>query len=69
MTNKELVVNVLKEHSCLTAQEIKGFVLRSTGTSISPQAIAGIMRPMIAAGQAEKGISPHNNKTVYWLTN
>ena len=68
MTNKELIINVLKEHSCLTANEIKGFILRQEGPNLSPQSIAGIMRPIIAAGHATKGVSPSNNKTVYWLT-
>ena len=68
MTDKELVINTLKEHSCLTAQEIKGFIYRKTGDLISPQKIAGIARPFIAAGLIERGTSPVNNKTVYWLT-
>ena len=68
MTDKELVINVLKEHSCLTANEIRGFIFRTTGDLISPQKIASILRPLIAAAYATKGINPSNNKTVYWLT-
>ena len=68
MNNKEYVLNVLRDHSCLTANEIKGFILRQEGPNLSPQSIAGIMRPIIAAGHATKGTSPSNNKTVYWLT-
>lgn len=68
MTNKEMIVEVLMEHSCLTTQEIKGFVNRKHNVIISNQSIAGTMKPIVAAGLAEKGISPANNKTVYWLT-
>lgn len=68
MTNQEMIVSVLQDHSCLTAQEIKGFVNRKFDTIISPQAIAGCLRPLVAAGVTTKGISPTNNKTVYWIT-
>ena len=68
MTNKEMIIDILKDHSCLTAQEIKGFVNRKYNVIISNQSISGALRPVIAAGHAEKGISPYNNKSVYWLT-
>lgn len=68
MTNKEMIIDILKDHSCLTAQEIKGFINRKYNIIISNQSISGVLRPVIAAGHVEKGISPYNNKSVYWLT-
>lgn len=68
MTNKEMIFDILNDHSCLTAQEIKGFINRKYNTIISNQSISAAIRPAVSAGLAEKGVSPTNNKTVYWLT-
>lgn len=67
MTNKELVIAILKEHSCLTANEVRQFAIKYFNTSITPQAVSGIMRPLIAAGIAASDKHPSNGKTVYWL--
>ena len=45
MTNKEVVIHVLKEHSCLTAMEVRQFAKRLCGYDITPQAVAGTMKP------------------------
>lgn len=67
MTNKELVMAILKEHSCLTANEVRQFAIKYFNTPITPQAVSGIMRPLIAAGLAASDKHPSNGKTVYWL--
>lgn len=67
MTNKELVIAVLKEHSCLTANEVRQFAIKYFNTPITPQVVSGIMRPLIAAGIAASDKHPSNGKTVYWL--
>lgn len=67
MTNKELVIAILKEHSCLTANEVRQFAIKYFNTSITPQAVSGIMRPLIAASIAASDKHPSNGKTVYWL--
>lgn len=67
MTNKEAVIAVLTEHSCLTAMEVRQFAKRMCGYDITPQAVAGAMRPLIATGQASSDKHPANGKTVYWL--
>lgn len=67
MTNKELVMAILKEHSCLTANEVRQFAIKYFNTPITPQAVSGIMRPLIAAGIAASDKHPSNGKTVYWL--
>ena len=67
MTNKEEVVEVLSNHSCLTAMEVRQFAKRLCDYDITPQAVAGAMRPLIAAGLATSSIRPDSGKTVYWL--
>lgn len=67
MTNKDVVLQVLSTHSCLTAMEVRQFAKRLCGYDITPQAVAGAMRPLIAAGLAASGVRPDNGKTVYWL--
>ena len=68
MTNKEMVIDILKDHGCQTGFQIKGSVYRKYGVSISPQAAAGIMRPLLAAGYAGKSPDPTSGKMVYWLS-
>ena len=67
MTNKDAVIEVLSNHSCLTAMEVRQFAKRMCDYDITPQAVAGAMRPLIAAGLAASGSRPDNGKTVYWL--
>ena len=67
MTNKDVVIKVLNEHPCLTAMEVRQFAKRLCDYDITPQAAAGAMRSLIAAGLAASGVRPDNGKTVYWL--
>lgn len=69
MTNKEMVIDVLKNYSCVTGFQIKGFVYRKFGESITPQAAVGILRPLVAQGLVGKSPDPANGKMAYWLTN
>lgn len=67
MTNKDVVIKVLNEHPCLTAMEVRQFAKRLCDYDITPQAAAGAMKPLIAAGLAASDKHPFNGKTVYWL--
>lgn len=67
MTNKDVIIKVLNEHPCLTAMEVRQFAKRLCNYDISSQAIAGAMRPLIAAGLAASDKHPSTGKTVYWL--
>ena len=67
MTNKEVVIKVLNEHPCLTAMEVRQFAKRLCDYDITPQTVAGTMKPLIAAGLAASDKHPSNGKTVYWL--
>ena len=67
MTNKDVVIKVLNEHPCLTAMEVRQFAKRLCDYDITPQAVAGAMRPLIAAGLAASDKHPSNGKTGYWL--
>ena len=65
---KNMAVEILKAHSCLTANELKGFIFRTFGENLSPNSISGNMRALVSAGWVGKSQSPNNGKTVYWLT-
>ena len=67
MTNKDVVIEVLNEHPCLTAMEVRQFAKRLFDYDITPQAVAGAMKPLIAAGLAASDKHPSNGKTVYWI--
>ena len=67
MTNKDVVIKVLNEHPCLTAMEVRQFAKRLCDYDITPQAVAGTMKPLIAVGLAASDKHPSNGKTVYWI--
>lgn len=67
MTNKDVIIKVLSKYPCLTAMEVRQFAKRLCDYDITPQAVAGAMRPLIAAGLAASSSRPDNGKTVYWL--
>ena len=67
MTNRDIVIKVLNEHPCLTAMEVRQFAKRLCTYDITPQAVAGAMKPLIAAGLAASDKHPSNGKTVYWI--
>ena len=66
MTNKEMIVKVLNEHSCLNSNEIKGFIHRWYNIDLTPQSISGTLRPLVSRGLVGK--SNAAGKTVYWLS-
>ena len=66
MTKVEMITEILREHPCLTSFEIKGFVFRKYGETISPQSASGTLRPLVAQGKVGK--SNATGKMVYWLT-
>ena len=66
MTTKDMVIKILEEHPCLTSTEIKNFVYKTFGETISAQSAAGAMRTMVSTGLA--GSSKNDKgKMVYWL--
>lgn len=68
MTNKEIVIEVLKKYSCLTGFQIKGFAYRMYNVKITPQTAAGVLRPLVNSGLVNKYPDPISGKMVYWLT-
>lgn len=67
MTNKEMVVNILQEHACLTSTEIKNFIKRTYNITLSPQTVSATLRPLLNNAEARKAPNA-NGKMVYWLT-
>ena len=67
MTKRDMIIDVLNDHSCQTGFQIMGAIFRKYNEKVSPPSIAGSIRPMIEAGYMAK--SPNSNgKMVYWLT-
>ena len=68
MTNKEIVLGVIKEHPCVTGAQIHNYALRMFKEDITPQAAASVMRAYEARGLAAGSRHPMTGKMVYWLT-
>ena len=68
MTNKEIVMNILSEHPCLTGVQIHDYAYQKFGQSISPQAVAGVLRPLTNRGQIAVSRHPYSNRNVYYFT-
>ena len=68
MTNKEAVIGVLKEYSCLSGSEIKFFAKRMFNVDISLSTPAVVARNLFAQGYLCRQVHPVSGKMVYWLT-
>ena len=68
MDNKKIVIEVLKQYSCLTAEEISFFAKRLFKANISAGSAAAAMRQIIGTGKGCKQTHPVKGKMVYWLT-
>ena len=63
---KEVIVEILKAHSCLTAKEIANFAIRKHNERMTPAQVTGVLRPMRAKAQVATSVDA-NGSTVYWL--
>lgn len=63
---KEVIVEILKTHSCLTAKEIANFAIRKYNQRMSPAQVTGVLRPMSAKSEVATSVDA-NGSTVYWL--
>lgn len=63
---KEVIVEILKAHSCLTAKEIANFAIRKHNERMTPAQVTGALRPMRAKSQVATSVDA-NGSTVYWL--
>ena len=66
MTQNEMVIDILSNHSCLTSKEIANFVWRKYEEHITPAFAASVVRKLYNQGLASKGTNM-KNMTVYWL--
>lgn len=66
MTNKEMVVEVLQNYGAMTSRQIAVQIFNKLGVSVTPAQVAGVLRPMIVAGQAANSKDEHG-KTKYWM--
>lgn len=67
MDTREMALEILKNHPCLTGYEIKGFIHREFNKDVSPQSITGLLRPLVSRGVIGKAPGP-NGKMAYWIT-
>ena len=65
MTNKEMVIEILNEYGAMTSRQISVQIFNKMGVSLTPAQVAGVMRPLIAAGKAANSKDEHG-KTKYW---
>lgn len=68
MTNKEMVVEVLQNYGAMTSRQIAVQIFNKLGVSVTPAQVAGVLRPMIVAGQAANS-KDELGKMKYWLVN
>ena len=68
MTNKEMVVEVLQNYGAMTSRQIAVQIFNKLGVSVTPAQVAGVLRPMIVAGQAANSKDEYG-KMKYWLVN
>lgn len=68
MTNKEIVLGVMKKHPCVTGAQIHNYALQMFKKDITPQAASSILRTYASQGLAAGSKHPFTNKMVYWLT-
>lgn len=63
---REVIVEILKAHSCLTAKEIANFAIRKYNTRMTPAQVTGSLRPLRDKSQVATSIDA-TGSTVYWL--
>lgn len=63
---REVITEILKEHSCLTAKEIANFAIRKYNTRMSLAQVTGALRPMRDKSQVATSVDAAG-ATVYWL--
>lgn len=66
MSNKEVVIEVLKKYGCSSSRQIAILALRDYDVHMTPAQVSGALRPMIAKGLAANS-KDDKNTTIYWL--
>lgn len=63
---KELIVEILSTHSCLTAKEIANFAIRNYNKRVSPAQVTGVLGPMRQKAQVATSKNAEG-QSIYWL--
>ena len=66
MTNKEMVSKVLTEYGAMTPRQIAVQINNKLGVVLTPAQVAGVLRPMIAKGEAANS-KDGKGGTRYWM--
>lgn len=63
---KEVIIEILKQHNCLTAKEIANFAIRQHDQRITPAQVTGVLRSHGMRAQVATSMDA-TGATVYWL--
>ena len=66
MEAKEAIIRALGTYGCSTSKQIANLTLRDFGIVVTPAKVSGVLRPLIARGQAANSKDAANH-TIYWL--
>lgn len=66
VAKKDIVRAVLARRSCVSAQDLARWVKRDIGLTMTPSAIAGVLRPMVNSGEVGSSNCGYGS-TVYWV--
>lgn len=64
---QKMIVELLRTSGCATAKDISNLLILRKGVKVSPQSVAGTIRPWIERGWAANSPNGNGGK-VYWLT-
>ena len=67
MENREVVREILEMSGCQSSKSISAMAMRKFGFEISPAQASGVLRAMIARGEAASSSDGAGQK-LYWLT-
>ena len=64
---QKMIFNILNTSGCATARDISNLMYLRNSVSVTPQSIAGTIRPWIERGYAANSDNGSGSK-VYWIT-
>lgn len=68
MTKQEIVIKALEMNGTSNSKQLSCVIKRKMGIDMTPSAVGGVLRAMVAKGQVGKS-NCGAGSTVYWLNN
>lgn len=66
VAKRDVVRAVLAQRSCVSAQDLARWIKRDIGLTMTPSAVAGVLRPMVSSGEVGSSNCGYGS-TVYWV--